>query len=492
MSSTKFGHLALPGTLAAAFAAVSWLLYGGYLTDDSYIHFVYARNFAEGAGMAFNPGEPSYGSTSPLWVLVLAFGTWLGGSTPAVAQIVSLTSSAACVLAVWLLARQVGTSPAARLLPPLALAIDPWFQRWSVSGMEGGFAALIVVLGFAAAFVARPERGGLVTVAGVILGLGVLARPEVALLVGLIGLLFLLTGRLADAVKFGVGAALPLGAWLTFALLHFGTIVPNSFVVKLRQTGSPWESAFDAIAIMGASTMVPLLVLGASLVAALTMRRQRQLSIPAMLPWLVPLVWTLGAIAQYSYRGVNVASRYMTLYTPLLLLCAAWWLSRWSPAAVLPRGDARRVGLATVVLLALVVGQPAAIGFMTWRSVKVAERSYSDNHHAIAEWLDRQMAREDTIATYDVGIIAYRTRRTIVDLAGLTDTLPTRERRQSMEAKVLESHPNYVVMQGKSPGEFVQRTPALSPFLEQIYFTEMYWGPGPQQMDVFTIYRGRW
>src|SRR5262249_38944988 len=48
--------------------------------DDSWIHFHFARNLAEGHGFAYNPGVLVAGSTAPLWTLVLAGGfVLLGG-----------------------------------------------------------------------------------------------------------------------------------------------------------------------------------------------------------------------------------------------------------------------------------------------------------------------------------------------------------------------------------------------------------------------------
>src|SRR5438876_5451656 len=42
--------------------------------DDSWIHLQFARNLAEGAGFAYNPGVPVAGSTAPLWTLLLGAG----------------------------------------------------------------------------------------------------------------------------------------------------------------------------------------------------------------------------------------------------------------------------------------------------------------------------------------------------------------------------------------------------------------------------------
>jgi hypothetical protein len=41
-------------------------------TDDGFIHVQYARNLMERGEYSFNAGEPSFGTTSPLWVMALA------------------------------------------------------------------------------------------------------------------------------------------------------------------------------------------------------------------------------------------------------------------------------------------------------------------------------------------------------------------------------------------------------------------------------------
>ncbi|HXD99632.1 MAG TPA: hypothetical protein VN646_23970, partial [Candidatus Acidoferrum sp.] len=46
----------------------------GFPLDDSWIHLHFARNLAEGAGFAYNPGRPVAGSTAPLWTLLLGGG----------------------------------------------------------------------------------------------------------------------------------------------------------------------------------------------------------------------------------------------------------------------------------------------------------------------------------------------------------------------------------------------------------------------------------
>ena len=53
----------------------------GFPLDDSWIHLHFARNLAEGAGFAYNPGVPVAGSTAPLWTLLLAAGARVAGAS---------------------------------------------------------------------------------------------------------------------------------------------------------------------------------------------------------------------------------------------------------------------------------------------------------------------------------------------------------------------------------------------------------------------------
>jgi hypothetical protein len=73
---TRAEWWSIAGGLVLA-AALMWPL-RGYVTDDTFIHLQYARHLAEGLGPVFNLGERVYGSTSPLWVALIADGIALG------------------------------------------------------------------------------------------------------------------------------------------------------------------------------------------------------------------------------------------------------------------------------------------------------------------------------------------------------------------------------------------------------------------------------
>ena len=66
-----------------------------FLTDDAYISFRYARNFAQGHGLVFNVGAPPVeGYTNFLWVVVLGGLARLGARPEVTAPILGVLSTA--------------------------------------------------------------------------------------------------------------------------------------------------------------------------------------------------------------------------------------------------------------------------------------------------------------------------------------------------------------------------------------------------------------
>src|SRR5262249_30109825 len=108
-----------------------------YAAEDAYITFRYAKNFAIGNGLVYNPGERVFGFSSPLWTVWTALGYRLTGSpmewprgTAVLLDIVPL------VLVAAQLRRHAGR--AAAWCFAVFFAAWPYFAALSISGMETG------------------------------------------------------------------------------------------------------------------------------------------------------------------------------------------------------------------------------------------------------------------------------------------------------------------------------------------------------------------
>ncbi|PIV82088.1 hypothetical protein COW53_00760, partial [bacterium CG17_big_fil_post_rev_8_21_14_2_50_64_8] len=171
----------IPLLLAVALLATAGVALRGYITDDTFIHLRYAENLLHRGEFSFNPGEHSYGATSPLWIFGLALLLAIGVPPLSAPFVLGALSGLLTVAVAWSLLRRLDLPEVWRTVVLLLITGDVWFLRWSFSGMETPLiTALLLVL------VAPVVRsGGLRAGAwsqhlawGVAAGLAGLTRPE--------------------------------------------------------------------------------------------------------------------------------------------------------------------------------------------------------------------------------------------------------------------------------------------------------------------------
>jgi arabinofuranosyltransferase len=206
----------------------------GFVCDDAWISFRYARHLAEGRGLTFNAAPPGSVAEAPvegfsnlLWVLgAAAFEA--AGVSPAVGMVaVSVGCAAALLVLQARLAAALGLGPAATAVAVGLLAASPGFVIWSTSGLETMAAALAMTALLGAwVVVDRPWAG--VVAAAALIGLRTEGIGWV-LVVGLLGL-WVRPRRVGPAlgVSFALWAA--LAAW---RYSYFGGVVSNTAVAKV-------------------------------------------------------------------------------------------------------------------------------------------------------------------------------------------------------------------------------------------------------------------
>ncbi|HET6614200.1 MAG TPA: hypothetical protein VFG83_19510, partial [Kofleriaceae bacterium] len=166
--------------LCAIAAALVWhSLQFNFVTDDAYISFVYARNFAEHGQLVFNTGLAAVeGYTNFLWTILLG-GLMVVGIPPTVSSLVLGTGFAigTLVVAFRLTQRLFGEASGWDYLAPAFLAASSGFACWSSGGLETQMFTFWVALAFFryTAGDSEPRRLGAL---GVILALAAMTRPE--------------------------------------------------------------------------------------------------------------------------------------------------------------------------------------------------------------------------------------------------------------------------------------------------------------------------
>ncbi len=195
--------------------------------EDALITLRYAEHIAAGHGFVFNIGARVFGSTTPLYTLLLAFFAALHLDALAWGKAINiLADGTTCVLLARLLARPEIGKPQAGLLAALLYALTSTPISISIGGMETGLVTC-VSLGMIWAYVAGNSR--LLYALGAVL---YLLRIDGLLLFGILAI-----GLTARQKRFAwqemCGACLLVLPWTLFATIYFGSPIPTSLIAKV-------------------------------------------------------------------------------------------------------------------------------------------------------------------------------------------------------------------------------------------------------------------
>ena len=243
-------RLAEAGVLLLPALALAWLGWRRrWVTEDAFIILRIVRHLLDGHGPVFNVGERVEANTSALWVgLLAAAGAVARLFSPAspplewIAAALGLLCSALGLWAATVAAARRSHHGGARglLLPTgafVVVALAP-FWDFATSGLETGL--IFAWLGLSALAVARlsdrsgGDGQGPPWPAALLVGLGPLVRPDLAILAAaLFAVLLVLTARgVRDVLVLGAAAAaLPL-AYQVFRMGYYAALVPNTAIAK--------------------------------------------------------------------------------------------------------------------------------------------------------------------------------------------------------------------------------------------------------------------
>ncbi len=411
--------------LAAALLSVGgYLLYTawngflGFPLDDAWIHQVYARNLAEGGEWAFNPGEPSGGSTSPLWSLLMSAGH--------VARIHPVIWSG---LLGWLILFLIAVfaEELVRSWIPDYKPLTPWVGffftfEWhliwaSVSGMETSLYVLFVLF----TFFALSRKTPLIGTAGLIIGICTWIRPDGLTLLGP-ALMFIVLSRGSKSARFSrisILAGSFLLVFIPYLLfnLHFaGSIWPTTFSAKQAEyaaaTGYPllqrlWWLLLPFLAGGG------IILLPGVILSAWFSWEQKKVLPGTMFLWISGylLIYALKLPVYYQH------GRYMIPAMAGFFLVGLWgwltWMRKWPEVKW-----ARLAHFFLTTCMVAVTGVFFFIGAGTFRTdTAIIE---TEMVHT-ARWVRSNVPAGSRVAAHDIGAMGYFSGHEIIDLAGLVN-----------------------------------------------------------------------
>lgn len=456
-------HLAAVASIALSHLAISW--YWGpsidtFPIDDPYIHLVYGANLAAGEGFAFNRGEPSMGTSSPLWTLVVAGATLFSSNVVGAMALFGSALLFVSGLCLYALLFRLLTGAGARPLVAAATAVVGAFVLltsgnvlWiSFSGMETVlYVAEILVVALLHAPSSRSERLGLAL--GLVLA--VLTRLSAVCLVAAVAISALATReRPARGVLAPLLAPVAaLAAFSAYSWQAIGTLLPTtvggkkaSYVpgeIDLAQAG---EFVFDYFSFLSHEPVYLMLVpwlLGCgvwTLVRVWLGVRQgvaMRFGVPELLS-----VWALMHLGVFvlTFRSLLHYGRYFVPLMPASLVLGVFGLQ----AAAGRIGP--RLRFLPVAVLAL-AGAVNVTELSRWKSLYANDiRHIRETYVASATWVRDHTPKDAVIAAYDIGALKHYSGRRIVDLFGLLDErVHPLLRKRDAASYVRDSQADYVL-----------------------------------------------
>jgi hypothetical protein len=420
-------------TIVFALWLLVWLcLSWPAMQDDAFIHLRYAVNLLQHHMISYNGVRPDYGTSSLLYVWLLAASRSLFIS-PLLPRFVST------VFHLMLFAGLVGAFARALYEAPklaqrfalllLAFLVAPMAVRWLDDGMETSLAlCLISLIAFSTSRLCHSETVSNRSVAWLILlGLiATLARVEFLLLLGVATLTvftarFSLPNEIAPPIvaqarlRLALRSAAPLFGGLAAAAIIFFTmhaLIPDTAIAK-GGNGSAWLGTLGAAfsVLLSSLSFGILLLLFWVLTAAGVIAYKRCVSFPILFAnSLFPITLFLAAARGQQVQGI----RYFvwTFLFPIL-----WNILelRWTTPPPTP-STTRLLRISMYALAGLFVLVLPIESTLLYKEFRTRAQSLAEFR---AQHLERLSGLP--ITTFDVGYIGYFTESPVCDMAGLVN-----------------------------------------------------------------------
>lgn len=404
----------------------------GLMADDGFIYWRVARNFADHGDFAFNRGfQDEVGVTSILYTLILSAGRLLHKDMWSVTIAIYSLALATTSLLLIKIGNVLGHKTFGFSAAAIALT-SPWFL--STRGLESPIVILLLTCLVYAYISQRFD------VLGVLIGIVPIVRLDAALLsVLLIAALILRDKReaLRQTILFAVPSVV-FSLVITFVLT--GAILPNTLSAKMAQGRSGfWGNGFqyakgiwkmpEAFNFNWWFYSVVLLAFAGLGFLLLEQFEYRDLL-------LVCVLFGVGHYVTYAFMlRTPVYHWYYVSEVWSLVLLAAFGFARIIETAR-SQTDGLRLGLG--LALALSVGVFGLAHIPTGYSYK--------GYDEAGDWIRRNSPKTATVASAEIGVIGWTSRRTVIDFLGLLDVDSVRDlRNKDLKSWIYRTKPDFFV-----------------------------------------------
>lgn len=202
-----------------------------FTQDDAFISYRYVKNYMDGLGLVYNPGERVEGYTNFFFIIILIFFGLFRLDYIIISKILGVSCGIGTIMIAYLWSARIferkwGT-PYPAVIVAVLLLCNSAFAYWAVSGLETSVFAFLVLLGL---YLFSNRNNNFVTV----FALSTLVRPEGLLLFIMCLVYAFQWGKVLPrrVMRNTVIYLLLIGPHLVFRLYYYHDIFPNPFYAK--------------------------------------------------------------------------------------------------------------------------------------------------------------------------------------------------------------------------------------------------------------------
>lgn len=435
-SSNWFEQIGAPliTILLGAGLRLLWSAFTNFTQEDAFITFRFAREIAGGNGFVYNLAERVYGTTSPLFTLLLA--AWLNLTESDIvtgARCIDIAAAIGSLILVWLTLRRLKLArwEPVFVLATLAFSTQLWLH--DTQGMETPLVLLFMAASWWMFSQDRPVW------AGALAGLMLWTRIDTALwLACLVGVAWR-AGRPREGFKIGLSAGLVYLPWVAFAWMYFGTPIPHTVIAKWVAYVSHDLLPLRAHALIVYRAMKPFFIdatltptgLALSLATisiglwyGINLRRNRSILVLVLFAIVDPLRLILTRATSFSHYAVPAM-------WALMILCGGGLGRLWNQRREFRPWVRKAYPVALVLTLGLGMSQGLKAAYRT-QDNQVFRHELALK--AIGNWLNKNTPPEATVLVEPLGYIGYYSDRHMYDEVGLITPKIVDLKRQGLAA----------------------------------------------------------
>jgi hypothetical protein len=388
-----------------------------FIQDDAFISFRYAKNFAEGHGLVYNPGEKVEGYTNFLWTLFLTTPHLLHMDIISFSQTAGVLLFALSLYLTYGVAQKLTGNIYLAALALIFTGSNFTFLSYATGGLETQLFTLLVMTAFylAVNFDEKKNNARLFTIS-LVFAMLLLTRPDSVPYIAIILLyLFYKMHNLKCSIKNYLMLIAPFillsAAYLLWKLSYYGDLLPNTFYAKVHGGTSSGYGIYYIFTFFKSY----LIILFPLLIFFLLRKKVFSIEITALL-----MLLAFNILYVFYVGGDFMEFRFFVPVIPMFFILI-----------VLTFREMKQKVLITILSLIIPAGSlshaftfKSESGHQLFSIKELNGQIYNDNFSwmKIGKYFNKYFNNSDiTIATTAAGVIPYYSNLRTIDMHGLSD-----------------------------------------------------------------------